>query len=173
MAMTTTDRSFCVSFFKNPGEAEQALQRLQAAGFSKTELAIICPENVRGKLGVDVPQAQRPGSHAAKGIVEGGAIGAALGGIGLVAAALVTGGAGAIAALPVLIGGGALAGGFAGLILTDGYGKEIGSYYEEAIRLGDIVVGVAVQGEDRGTKLDVAERLMSESGGKTPADMAK
>jgi len=158
-------------FFRTVAEANKAVTRLLLAGFSKDQLAIICPDHLKSLLSHDLPDAQRPGSNAPQAIIAGGAVGATLGGIALTATALATGGVGLVAAIPVLIGGGAIAGGFSALIVTDGYGKEIGQHYEEAIRLGDIVVGVKVEENDSAQKLAQAEAILSEAGGRFPSTM--
>jgi hypothetical protein len=165
MSTTMTEQPFRVRFFDNVQQADDAIRRLLDAGFTKNELAVICPEHFQDRLLTDVPRAEQPGSHAAAAIMEGGAAGAVLGGIALGVVALASGGVALIPAAGVLIGGGALAGGFSGLILREGYGEEIGQYYEEAIRLDKIVVGVEVEGEDSALRLAEAERIMTEAGG--------
>jgi hypothetical protein len=165
MSTTMTEQPFRVRFFDNVQQADDAIRRLLDAGFTKNELAVICPEHFQDRLLTDVPRAEQPGSHAAAAIMEGGAAGAVLGGIALGVVALASGGVALIPAAGVLIGGGALAGGFSGLILREGYGEEIGQCYEEAIRLDKIVVGVEVEGEDSALRLAEAERIMTEAGG--------
>jgi hypothetical protein len=162
MHQTAIDKPFRVGFFDTVEQADEAVRRLLATGFTQKELAVIVPEQFRDQFRTDVPRAEQPGSHAAAAIVEGGAVGAALGGIALVAAAITTSGLALLPAAGVLIGGGALAGGFTGLILREGYGEEIGQYYEEAIRLGKIVVGVHVEGEDSAARLALAERILTD-----------
>jgi hypothetical protein len=164
MSTTTIGKPFRIGFFNSVAEADLAARRLLSAGFSKDELAIICPQQFHEHFSTNVPRAERPGSHAAAAIVEGSAVGAALGGIGLVAAAITTSGLAILPAAAVLIGGGVLAGGFSGLILRDGYGEEIGQYYEEAVRLGKIVVGVRIEGEHSDVRLSDAEHILKEAG---------
>ncbi|HYV39119.1 MAG TPA: hypothetical protein VE988_25760 [Gemmataceae bacterium] len=171
MTHTMSDTSFRVAYFGAVSEADKAITMLLAAGFSKDELAVICPSQCADDFALGVPRAEQPGSHVAEAILEGGAVGAAIGGLGLAAAVLFTGGAALIPAIPVLIGGGAIAGGLSGLILYDGYGNEIGEHYQEAIRLGRIVVGVEVEGEDSAERLEAAARILAAAGGTTPAMM--
>jgi len=168
MTDITDDRSFRVGFFDNVTQADQAVRNLLGAGFTKQQFAVICPQHLKDQLLSSLPEAKRPGSGATTAIVEGGAIGAVLGGIALAATAIVTGGVGLLPAIPVLIGGGALAGGFSSLFVADGYGKEIGSYYLEAVRLGKIVVGVKVEGEGGEPRLELAERILTQAGGNAP-----
>jgi len=171
MAIPSTEKSFRAGSFNDRAKAENALNRLQEAGFTHAELAVICPENLQGNFAPGIERAELPGSHAVEAILEGGAAGAALGGLTLAATAIATGGIGLIPAIPVLIGGGALAGGFSGLIVADGYGKEVGEYYQDALRLGEILVGVKLE-EDNPARLDAAEQIIKNAGGRLPAATA-
>jgi hypothetical protein len=167
MAQMSTDLPYRLGFFRTVAEADSAVRNLRAAGIPMEQIAVVCPQEFKNQLSADIPRAERPGSHAATAIVEGGAVGAALGGIALAATALATGGVGLLPVIPVLLGGGALAGGFSSLILADGYGKEVGEYYEEAVRLGQIVVGVHANDGENSAQLAVAERILQEAGAAT------
>jgi hypothetical protein len=162
---TASDKPFRVAFFDNVVQADQAVRQLLTVGFSNAELAIICPPQFQDHFATDVPRGEQQGSHAAEAIMEGGAVGAVLGGIALAAAAFTTAGLALIPAAGVLIGGGALAGGFSSLILREGYGEEISQSYEEAIRLGKIVVGVHVEGNDAAARLAKAKLVLEAAGG--------
>jgi len=162
MMPTATERPVRVGFFSEVEQADRAVRRLRAAGFTRHELAVICPPPFTDQWAAGVTRAEQPGAHATEAIVEGGAVGAALGGIALVATAIATGGAGLLLAGPVLVGGGALAGAYSNLVLVDGYGNEIGEYYEEAVRLGRIVVGVEIEDADSAARLAEAERILEE-----------
>jgi hypothetical protein len=100
--------------------------------------------------------------------LEGGAVGAALGGIALSAAAVATGGAGLLTAVPMLVGGGAIVGGFGNLIVCEGYGDGVAEYYEEAIHQGKIVVGVEDERPDSDARLAEAARILVADGAKIP-----
>jgi hypothetical protein len=165
MAQITRNEPFRVAFFDNLSQAEQVVRDLLAAGYTKRQLAVIVPDRYRDQFTPDVPRAERPAGHAAETILEGGAIGAALGGVALVAATLATGGAALLPAIPVLVGGGAIAGAFSGLITRDGYWKGVGEYYDEAIHYGKIVVGVEIQDEDNLVRLEQARHILEKAGG--------
>jgi hypothetical protein len=169
MVQNTTNRPVRVGFFTTVEQADRAVRNLLAAGFSKEQIAVICPEKFKGQFHPNVPQATPPGGHAEEAIVGGAAAGAALGGIALVATTIATGGAGLLAAIPVLVGGGAIAGGFSSLIVSDGYGTGVGEYYEDAIHQGKIVVGVEVESADPEPRLDEAERILVEAGAESVA----
>lgn len=158
------ERPCRVGFFATKAKAEKAVRDLIAAGFTNNELAIICPTEGNHPLAPHVPRAEPPGSHGAEALAEGGAIGAAIGGIALAATAILTGGTGLLAAIPVALGGGAIAGGFSNLIMSDGYGKGVGEFYLDALHQGKIVVGVEVEGEDSSARLAEAERILANAG---------
>jgi hypothetical protein len=88
------------------------------------------------------------------------------------AVAIGTGGVALLPAAGLLVGGGAIAGGFSGLIMADGYSRGVGEYYEQAIQLGKIVVGVQIEGGGSEARLEQAARILAESGAEflTPAD---
>jgi hypothetical protein len=169
MALKTKDEPFRVGFFDYVAQADQAVRNLLAAGFTKQQLAVICPDKFKSSFAPGVPRAERPASRVPAAIVEGGAVGAALGGVALVATAIATGGVGVLPALPVLVGGGALAGGFSSLITSDGYFHGIGEYFEEAVHYGRIVVGVELRGtEEDLPRLAEAECILTDAGATLP-----
>jgi hypothetical protein len=165
---TMSERTCRVGFFSSKEQAGQAVQDLLAAGFTKKELAVICPANRKKGVAFSVLRAEPPGSQGAEAPAEGGAIGAAIGGIVLAATAIATGRGGLLPAVPMLVGGGAIAGGFGSLILSDGCGKGVGEYYLDAIHRGNIVVGVEVEVEESDTLLAQAERILIDDGAVLP-----
>jgi hypothetical protein len=151
-----------VGAFETIAEADQAIRRLLGAGFATDQLLVICPAKFQEHFPPAL-RAETPAADVTDAILTGGAVGATLGGIVLVATAF-TGG-GAIVAAAVLIGGGAIAGGFSNLIVSKGYEVEADAYYKEAIDEGWIVVGVEVPSiESAGQQLAEAERILNEAG---------
>jgi hypothetical protein len=167
MSQEFNELSIRVGFFSSAAAAEQAIRSLRGAGFTDNEIAVICPEGFAGQIAQAVPKAKEAGTNAAQSVVAGGAVGAVLGGLGLLAATAV-GVAGAAIALPVLVGGGAIAGGFSGLILADGYDKGVGDYYDYAIANQKIAVGVEIHGKLQAQRLAEAERILKTAGGAEP-----
>ena len=164
MSQEFNELSVRVGFFSSPAAAEQAIQNLRGAGFTNDEIAVICPESLAGQISQKVPKAKEAGTNAAQSVAAGGAVGAVLGGLGLLAATAV-GLAGAAIALPVLVGGGAIVGGFSSLILADGYDKGVGDYYDYAIANQKIAVGVEIHGEQQSRRLAESERILKSAGG--------
>lgn len=152
----------CTGVFETPVQADQAIRRLLAAGFSQDQLVVICPESLKDNFLLEAPQAAAPSANAGNAVAVGGAVGATLGGLAL-AATVITGGLSAVAA-GVLIGGGAIAGAFSNLIVAKGYEQEADDHYKAAIERGQIVVGVEVQGDDGASQLAHAQRILDEAG---------
>jgi hypothetical protein len=158
------ERPCRVGFFATKAKAERAVRDLMAAGFTNNELAIICPTEAHHPLSLNVPRAEPPCSHGAEALAEGGAIGAAIGGIALAATAILTGGTALLPAIPVALGGGAIAGGFSNIIMSDGYGKGVGEFYLDALHKGKIAVGVEVEDQDSAARLAEADRILARAG---------
>jgi hypothetical protein len=143
--------------------ADQAIRRLLAAGFNKDELAVICPAKFQEHFLLAAPNSEAPTASAAGIFAAGGAVGATLGGLALAATAL-TGGAAGVVAAAVFIGGGAFAGGLSNLIVSKGYEDEADDHFKQAIKSGQIVVGVELPGEHRVAELAEAQRILNEAG---------
>src|SRR5471030_3026506 len=92
-------------------QADRAIRRLLAAGFSKDQLAVVCPAKFKDHFLPEAPLTEVPAADAAGALAMGSAMGATLGGLALVAT-VITGGVAGVMTAAVLIGGGAFAGGF-------------------------------------------------------------
>jgi hypothetical protein len=161
-AMATQTRA---GAFDTVAQADRAIRRLLAAGFSQDQLAVICPAKFKDHFRPEAPQAESPTADPGSAIAMGGAVGATLGGLAL-AATVLTGGVAGVMAAAVLIGGGAIAGGFGNLIVSKGYEHESDDGYKQAIERGQIVVGALVNGEDGTAQLAEAQRILDEAGAK-------
>jgi len=166
--MQNIDKPYRVATFRTVAAADRAIRSLLAAGFSHDELAVVCSDKHKEELLPDVKTPRPDDSYPATAIGIGSAIGATLGGLALVASAFVTGGATLVTTGPVLVGGGAIGGAFAGAMSTRGLEGELGAYYEQAVRLGQILVAVDLTKEPnterRAERLAKAERLLAEVG---------
>jgi len=153
--MTTkqiTSRPVRAAAFPTIQEADLAVRRLLAAGFSKDQLAVVCADKYKEQFFRDLKTLEPSGSHTAQGAAAGGAAGLALGGL----LALITGN-------PILLAVG-LIGPFVGAMMTRAFESEITDFYEDALQKGSILVAVEVQGENNGPRLVEAERILDEVG---------
>jgi hypothetical protein len=140
-ADTVTMRGVVVQSFKTETDAVQAINDLQAAGFSADDISVVARDKDVAK-GVANETGTEVAEGAAAGLVAGGALGgvvAALAGVSAVAlpgVGWVIGGT----LLGVLAGGtaGAIAGGLVGLGLSEHEAK----HFDERYKAGDIVVTV-------------------------------
>src|SRR5262245_11694078 len=144
MATQTVEKPIRVGVYSTVPQADQAVRNLLAAGFRKDELAVICSDEYKEQFFRNVPTPEPSGSHTPEGIVAGGVIGATIGGLLLAASAIVTGGATLLIAGPALIGGGAIAGSFTGAMVARGLEPDVADYYDQAVKLGKILVAVEV-----------------------------
>ena len=158
------DKPVRVGVFSTVAAADHAVHHLLAAGFRKEELAVICSDKYKEQFFREVPTPGPSGSHTAEGIVAGGVVGAAIGGLMLVASALATGGAALLVAGPALIGGGAITGSFTGAMVARGLEPDVADYYAQAVQVGKILVAVEVHGEGAEPRLAQAERILAEAG---------
>ena len=129
--------------FRNRVEAEEALRKLEEAGFS------------RDQVSVSTPRAGRRGHYGRRvltGIVIGTLAGAVVGGIvGLVPglrAALLPG-SGALAVFLIMLAAGAGTGGVAGALVSMAASGDTALYYEQEVQSGRFLVTVAGPGLDQ------------------------
>ena len=152
-----------IGVFKTVAGADRAVSELLQHGFAREELSVICSDETKERHFHDLPNPPVPGSNTVGGIAIGAAVGA-VGGLALAATALVTGGVTLWLVGPLLAGGGALVGSFTGAMATRGFEPEVANYYDQAVRMGDILVGVECKGDDAPTRLADAERVFASAG---------
>jgi len=164
MRNVTVDLPVRVGVFENVADAERAVAGLLSRGFRREQLSVICSDEYKERLFPGISHPPIPGSNTPTGILTGGAVGAVLGGIALAASAVITGGASLLTAGPLLVAGGAIAGSFTGAMATRGFEPEVANYYDQAVRGGDILVGVEDEAEGAQARLADAERIFAEAG---------
>jgi len=164
MTSVTPELTFCAGFFSELNEADRAISALLAAGFTQEELGVVCPERFREHFPPEIWRAEAASTYAPATIAQGGAVGAALGGLALAVTAVATGGASLLPGALVLVGGGAIAGGFSNLIIADGYHQGFDEYYAQANETGKILVGVQLRGENIPERLTKAAGILAAAG---------
>ena len=169
MATLTSDKPSCIGFFFTAAQADRAAAPVTCRRLFPGAARGGMSGAVQGSVRAERAAGRTAGAHGVGAIVEGGAVGAAVGGIALAATVIASGGLG-LAAIPVLVGGGAIAGAFSNLIVSDGYGKGMGEYFEEAVHRGQIVIGVEVEGEHAAQRFTEAQHILAEEGATLPTD---
>ena len=157
--------------FETVAEADRAVKNLLTAEFQKEELAVICSDKYKEQFFHEVPTPEPSGSHAVRGTVAGGIVGAAVGGLMLAATALGSSGGTLLVGGLALIAGGAIAGSFTGAMVARGMERDLADYYDQAVQQGKILVAVEVYGQDSQRRLEQAERILAEAGAK-PVEVA-
>ncbi|HEX8468026.1 MAG TPA: hypothetical protein VF620_09510 [Allosphingosinicella sp.] len=159
--------------FDSHSEAERAITELRGAGVSDNALSIVHQQDGRNTTSDGSGSTTDDGGNKSglvKGLLGGGALGAALGvaalaipGVGPLAAA------GAIAASAVPEGAaigaalGAATGGLSGYLSKHGVSEDDASYYEERINSGGVFVSVDTSGS--GIDPETAREILYRSGG--------
>jgi hypothetical protein len=160
--------------FDSHSEAERAITELRSAGVRDSALSIVHQQDGRNTTsdgsGATTDDDDGNKSGLVKGLIGGGAVGAALGvaalaipGVGPLAAA------GAIAATAVPEGAaigaalGAATGGLSGYLSRHGVSDEDARYYEERINTGGVFVSVDTS--DAGIDSERAREILYSCGG--------
>ena len=142
--------------------ADRLIERLAGAGFTVAEISVLCSDETKEKhfrrfehedpAGDHTPQAAAAGGIA--GLLIAGtvaAVGAATGGLAVIGAAAIAGAGGAFGSL-------------AGAMLTRGGEGELADFYDQAVREGQLLVGVEVPGEHPADRLALAEAAFAAEG---------
>lgn len=165
MAPHDSDKPYRVGVFRSVAQADRAVRDLLSSGFSHEEIAVVCSDQ-RKEAAVAEAGLERPKpdtGYSMRAIGAGGAIGA-IGGLALAALAAVSGPVGLLTAGAILVGGGAIGGAFVGAMSTRALEGELGAYYEQALRQGDILVAVEIHDTEAPRRLAEAERVLARAG---------
>ena len=106
------------------------------------------------------------GTYTPTATVIGGTIGAALGGLSVIAAAIATGGVALWAAGPITAWAGGVTGGLVGAMMTRGVEKELANFYQQAVLEGQILVAAEDHGPHRAASLARAAKILADAGAK-------
>ncbi len=154
-----------VGIFDNPHQAENCLNRLNAAGFAPTDISVLTPDK-EGVRDFIHEKATKAPEGAATGATTGGIVGGIAGwlvGIGTLA---IPGVGPFIAAGPIMaaLGGaaiGAATGGIAGGLIGLGIPEYEAKQYETKVKAGGILISVHCEASDEVRR---AKEILRESG---------
>lgn len=153
-----------VGVFSTIRAADQAVQRLLEAGFTKQEISVICSDEAKESHFREFEHERPAGTNTPAAVAIGGSIGAALGGLTAIGIGAATGGIGLLVAGGAAAWTGGVFGGFLGAMASRGTEKETSNFYNQAVVLGRILVAVEVAGEGSIPRLTQAERILAEAG---------
>ena len=163
-SQTLLDKPVCAGVFSSLQQADRAVERLLAAGFTTGEITVICSDETLELHFRQFEHQDPAGSTTSKVVLSGASIGAAVGGLTAIAVSAVTGTVPLVIAGAAGLSGGSALGGFLGAMLTRGSEMELANFYDQAVRGGKILVGVEVHGPQAQTRLSRAAQLISDAG---------
>ncbi|MBI3840207.1 MAG: hypothetical protein HY288_19980 [Planctomycetia bacterium] len=164
--ITKTQCPIRVGIFEAVQQADDAVDELRAAGFTKDQVTVICSEATVQRHFEQFEHQDPAGTNTPAAALTGGACGAALGGLAAVALAGTTslGGIALLAAGGIALWGGGVAGGLIGAMMTRGVEKELANYYDQAVTRGKILVAVEQEDHERQAMLDRAAEIFAKHG---------
>lgn len=157
---------FEAGVFSNIDDASRAVHGLLQAGFTKDHITVLCSDETKERYFQEFEHQEPAGTFTPAAAVVGGTIGAALGGLSVIAAAVATGGAALWAAGPITAWAGGVAGGLVGAMMTRGVEKELANFYQQAVMDGQILVAAEDHGADHDARLAQAARILADAGAK-------
>jgi len=151
--------------FRNRSQAENAVDRLVAAGFRTEDISVLLPENVGTKDFAHEKNTKAP-EGTTTGAVAGGVVGGTLGLLAGVGALAIPGLGPFIAAGPIMaaLGGaaiGATVGGISGALIGLGIPEYEAKQYEGKIKGGNILISVHT---DDGKQVDRVKEIYKTAG---------
>jgi hypothetical protein len=152
--------------FSDIEDARRAVHDLLAAGFSKEQITVVCSDETKERYFREFEHQEPAGTYATTATILGGTIGAALGGLSVIASAVATGSLALWAAGPITAWAGGVAGGLVGAMMTRGLEKELANFYQQAVMQGHILVAAEDHGPDHRASLERAAAILAKAGAK-------
>jgi hypothetical protein len=151
--------------YKSVSQAERAVDRIAAAGFSSNDISVLLPDNQSSKEFAHEKSTKAP-EGTTTGVTTGGAIGGALGLLAGIGALAIPGVGPFIAAGPIMgalagLGVGGAVGGLIGALVGMGIPEYEAKRYEGRIKDGGVLLSVHCDTSDEITR---AKQLLKETG---------
>jgi hypothetical protein len=161
---STLERPIRVGVFSTMRGADCAVDNLLRAGFTTDQITVICSDRAKEAHYHRFEHEEPAGSYTPAAVAVGGAIGAALGGLTMLAGAVTTAGLGLLAAGGLAAWTGGIVGGLVGAMMTRGVEHELANYYDQAVTAGKILVAAEDHSEAQRQNLARAEQILAECG---------
>jgi hypothetical protein len=161
---STLERPIRVGVFSTMRGADCAVDNLLKAGFTSDQITVVCSDHAKEAHFRRFEHEEPAGSHTPAAVAVGGAIGAALGGLTMIAGAVTTGGLSLLAAGGLAAWTGGVVGGLVGAMMTRGVERELANYYDQAVTAGKILVAAEDHSEAQRQNLARAEQILAECG---------
>ena len=158
--------TFEAGVFSTVDDATRAVHDLLAAGFTQDHITVVCSDDTKERYFREFEHQEPAGTYTPRAAVVGDTIGAALGGLSVIASAMATGSLALWAAGPITAWAGGVAGGLVGAMMTRGVEKELANYYQQAVMDGQILVAAEDHGPNQAAALTRAAKILSDAGAK-------
>ncbi|NNJ27139.1 hypothetical protein [Alienimonas chondri] len=142
--------------------ADRLIDRLAEAGFTVAEISVLCSDEVKEAHFRRFEHEDPAGDFTPQAIASGGVTGLLVAGA-VAAVGAATGGLAVIGAAAVA-GAGGISGSFLGAMLTRGNEGELADFYDQAVREGQILIGVEVHGPRSAARLAKVEEIFAAEG---------
>jgi hypothetical protein len=159
-----SDATIEAGVFSDIDDARRAVNGLLAAGFTREQITVVCSDETKELYFREFEHQDPAGTHTTKAVAVGGTIGAALGGVSVIASAVATGSLALWAAGPITAWAGGVAGGLVGAMMTRGIEKELANFYQQAVVEGQILVAAEDHRPDRQAHLTQAAKILADAG---------
>jgi hypothetical protein len=157
-------RSVEAGVFDAIEDARQAVRGLLDAGFTPSQITVVCSDETKEKYFHEFDHQQPAGTYATTAAIAGGTIGALLGGLTVAVSAVATGGVALWAAGPITAWFGGVAGGLVGAMMTRGVEKELANFYQQAVISGRVLVAAEDHTANAPSMLAKAEKALADAG---------
>ncbi len=155
------EKAFRAGLFDSLASADRAVERLLAAGFPKSQIAVLCTDEAKEKHFQELGYQPPTESEAPDGVSAGAFVGATMCGLAAIAVSAATGGVPLIIAGAAGVSGGSVMGGFLGAIMEGEAHNEFVTQFDHELQSGKILVLAEVQGLDNGLQLAEAATILS------------
>jgi hypothetical protein len=166
--MSTVARPIRVGIFATLRAADRAVADLVSTGFTKDQISVVCSNEAVERHFEGFHHEDPAGTTTPRNAAVGGAIGATLGGLGVLAGAAATGGASLLFTGGIAAWAGAVFGGLIGAMTSRGVEREVADYYDQAVQSGKILVAVDMEEEGnpsvQAQRLAAAEDILADAG---------
>ncbi len=139
--------------------ADRLTDRLLDAGFTTAEISVLCSDEVKEAHFRRFEHEDPAGDQTPQAVAAGGVAGLLIAGA-MASFAAATGGLAVIGAAAVA-GAGGVSGSLIGAMLTRGSEGELADFYDQAVREGQLLVGVEVHGPNAAARLAQAEAVFA------------
>ena len=153
-----------LGIFATVPAAERTVQDLLSAGFTADQITVICSDPWKERSFEQFHHQDPAGTTTPAKAMAGGAIGAALGGLTVLAGAAATGGTALLAAGGAVAWTGGVLGGLIGAMVSRGVEKELANFYDQEVQRGNLLVAVEDHGQDARHRLSEAEQILADAG---------